>query len=308
MIPTKMFLICSHHLPVDGRPAVFHPRESRMYRSWGADVIGITGMSEARLAREAELCYASVAMVTDYDCWHETHGAVDVAQVIAVVRANANSARGLVAQLPGLLDLDRSPCPHGCDRALEHALITAPDKRDRRPAGPGWTRWRGGCFRPCDDPLPRPCPVQSGRPRPSRAAADRWGCRSPGWCPTPTSTALQPAAPHPAGPVRPRPYAGGPNLTIRIDYGHTTSPPKVLRARLESRFWMSWPRSMTHGRRSHPPDPPAPAAQHRLAPHNLPKAPILTEAPRLSSHRIISISYVTVSLGFGPTHPGGRRS
>ncbi len=104
--------------------------ESRMYRSWGADVIGMTGMSEARLAREAELCYASVAMVTDYDCWHETHGAVDVAQVIAVVRANADSARGLVAQLPGLLDLDRSPCPHGCDRALDHAIITAPDKRD----------------------------------------------------------------------------------------------------------------------------------------------------------------------------------
>jgi 5'-methylthioadenosine phosphorylase len=104
--------------------------ESRMYRSWGADVIGMTGMSEARLAREAELCYASVAMVTDYDCWHEDHGAVDVAQVIKVVQANADAARGLVARLPGLLNPDREPCPHGCDRALSHAVMTAPDRRD----------------------------------------------------------------------------------------------------------------------------------------------------------------------------------
>jgi 5'-methylthioadenosine phosphorylase len=104
--------------------------ESRLYRSWGADVIGMTGFSEARLAREAELCYASVAMVTDYDCWHEGHGAVDVAQVIAVVHANADAARGLVARLPGLLAPDRAPCPHGCDRALTHAIMTAPDHRD----------------------------------------------------------------------------------------------------------------------------------------------------------------------------------
>jgi 5'-methylthioadenosine phosphorylase len=69
-------------------------------------------------------------MVTDYDCWHDDHGAVDVAQVIAVLTANAAAARGLVARLPSLLDRDRSPCPHGCDRALTHALMTAPDKRD----------------------------------------------------------------------------------------------------------------------------------------------------------------------------------
>ncbi|TAG26428.1 MAG: S-methyl-5'-thioadenosine phosphorylase [Rhodobacterales bacterium] len=104
--------------------------ESRMYRAWGADVIGMTGLSEARLAREAELCYASVAMVTDYDCWHDSHGAVDVAQVIAVVHANADAARGLVGHLPGLLAADRAPCPHGCDRALQNAIMTAPDKRD----------------------------------------------------------------------------------------------------------------------------------------------------------------------------------
>ena len=104
--------------------------ESRLYRQWGADVIGMTGMPEAKLAREAELCYASVAMVTDYDCWHEGHGAVDVAQVIATLTANAGKARALVATLPGLLGADRAPCPHGCDRALTHALMTAPDHRD----------------------------------------------------------------------------------------------------------------------------------------------------------------------------------
>ena len=104
--------------------------ESRMYRTWGADVIGMTGMPEAKLAREAELCYASVAMVTDYDCWHPDHGAVDVAQVIATLTANAGHARTLVAGLPARLGADRAPCPHGCDRALTHALMTAPDKRD----------------------------------------------------------------------------------------------------------------------------------------------------------------------------------
>ncbi len=104
--------------------------ESRMYQGWGADVIGMTGMPEAKLAREAELCYASVAMVTDYDCWHPDHGAVDVAQVIATLTANAGHARNLVMRLPGLLGADRVQCPHGCDRALTHAMMTAPDKRD----------------------------------------------------------------------------------------------------------------------------------------------------------------------------------
>jgi 5'-methylthioadenosine phosphorylase len=104
--------------------------ESRLYRSWGADVIGMTGLSEARLAREAELCYASVAMVTDYDCWHEGHGAVDVAQVIQVVQANADAARALVAALPALMDRARDPCPQGCNRALQAAIMTAPAKRD----------------------------------------------------------------------------------------------------------------------------------------------------------------------------------
>ena len=104
--------------------------ESLLYRQWGADVIGMTGMPEAKLAREAEMCYASVAMVTDYDCWHEGHAAVDVAQIIATLTANADHARGLVAALPGLLPSPPAPCPHGCDHALTHAIMTAPDKRD----------------------------------------------------------------------------------------------------------------------------------------------------------------------------------
>ncbi|MFU8865919.1 MAG: S-methyl-5'-thioadenosine phosphorylase [Rhodobacterales bacterium] len=105
--------------------------ESRMYREvWGCDVIGMTNMPEAKLAREAELCYASVAMVTDYDCWHPDHAQVDVAQVIATLAGNAAHARALVAGLPALLGADRAPCPHGCDRALDHAIMTAPDKRD----------------------------------------------------------------------------------------------------------------------------------------------------------------------------------
>ena len=104
--------------------------ESRLYRSWGADVIGMTGMPEAKLAREAELCYACVAMVTDFDCWHPDHGAVDVAQVIAVLQANSSQARGLVARLPDLLGATRAPCPHRCDRALDHAMMTSPGQRD----------------------------------------------------------------------------------------------------------------------------------------------------------------------------------
>ena len=104
--------------------------ESRMYRGWGCDVIGMTNMPEARLAREAELCYASVAMITDYDSWHPDHGAVDISDIIRTLTGNADKARSLVARLPGLLGPDRAPCPHSCDRALEFALLTAPDRRD----------------------------------------------------------------------------------------------------------------------------------------------------------------------------------
>ncbi|PKQ12187.1 MAG: S-methyl-5'-thioadenosine phosphorylase [Alphaproteobacteria bacterium HGW-Alphaproteobacteria-1] len=105
--------------------------ESRLYRDhWGCDVIGMTGMPEAKLAREAELCYASVAMITDYDSWHPDHGAVDITAIIATLTGNADKGRALVARLPALLGGVRAPCPHGCDRALDFALLTAPDKRD----------------------------------------------------------------------------------------------------------------------------------------------------------------------------------
>jgi 5'-methylthioadenosine phosphorylase len=105
--------------------------ESKMYReSLGADVIGMTNMPEAKLAREAELCYASVAMITDYDSWHPEHGSVDITSIIATLQGNAGKARDLVGRLPALVGGEREDCPHGCDKALEFAIITAPDKRD----------------------------------------------------------------------------------------------------------------------------------------------------------------------------------
>jgi 5'-methylthioadenosine phosphorylase len=105
--------------------------ESRMYREvWGCDVIGMTNMPEAKLAREAELCYASVAMITDYDSWHPDHGEVDVSEIIATLTGNADKGRALVSGLPKLLGRDRAPCPHGCDRALDYAILTQPEKRD----------------------------------------------------------------------------------------------------------------------------------------------------------------------------------
>ena len=105
--------------------------ESRLYREqWGCDVIGMTNMPEAKLAREAELCYASVAMVTDYDSWHPDHGAVEIADIIRTMTSNSGKGKALVARLPALLGAERTPCPHGCDRALEHAILTAPERRD----------------------------------------------------------------------------------------------------------------------------------------------------------------------------------
>ncbi|WP_146344421.1 S-methyl-5'-thioadenosine phosphorylase [Falsiphaeobacter marinintestinus] len=105
--------------------------ESQMYRNhWGADVIGMTNMPEAKLAREAEIDYASVAMVTDYDSWHPHHGEVDVTKIIETLMGNAEHGRQMVTRLPALLGAGRAPCPHGCDRALENAILTAPDKRD----------------------------------------------------------------------------------------------------------------------------------------------------------------------------------
>ena len=105
--------------------------ESKMYReSWGCDVIGMTNMPEAKLAREAELCYASVAMITDYDSWHPDHGEVDVTEIINTLMGNAEKGRDLVRRLPALLGAERAPCPHGCDRALDFAILTQPEARD----------------------------------------------------------------------------------------------------------------------------------------------------------------------------------
>ena len=105
--------------------------ESRMYRQhWGADVIGMTNMPEAKLAREAELCYATIAMVTDYDSWHPDHGEVDITSILAVMHANVGHARSLLEQAIPMLSGARAPCPQGCDRALEFAVMTAPEQRD----------------------------------------------------------------------------------------------------------------------------------------------------------------------------------
>ncbi len=104
--------------------------ESNLYRSWGCDVIGMTAMPEAKLAREAEIPYAIVAMVTDYDCWHPDHDHVTVDQVIKVLLSNAGKARALVKQVASTLGMERTNSPLGIETVLDTALITAPEKRD----------------------------------------------------------------------------------------------------------------------------------------------------------------------------------
>ena len=104
--------------------------ESITYKSLGYSVIGMTNMPEAKLAREAEICYATVAMVTDFDCWHPDHDAVTVADIIKVLLDNAERAKALVARLARDFPREHEPCPIGSDRALDTALITAPEARD----------------------------------------------------------------------------------------------------------------------------------------------------------------------------------
>ena len=104
--------------------------ESELYRSWGCSVIGMTNMPEAKLAREAELCYATVAMVTDFDCWHPDHGHVTVGQIVAVMASNADKARDLVRSVIPGLGAPRGPCPAGCDRVLDTAISTPVGSRD----------------------------------------------------------------------------------------------------------------------------------------------------------------------------------
>ncbi len=115
------------YLAMEG-PQFSTKAESELYRAWGCDLIGMSNMPEAKLAREAELPYATVAMVTDYDCWHEEVADVEVAQIIAVLGANAETARGLVARLPARLHGPRPPSP--IDTVLDDAIITAPQARD----------------------------------------------------------------------------------------------------------------------------------------------------------------------------------
>ena len=104
--------------------------ESLAYKARGLDVIGMTAATEAKLAREAELPYAAVAMVTDYDCWHEEHGPVDVASVLRIVRLNAERVEALLTRTLKEFPAEREPCPIGADRALDGAIMTSPDARD----------------------------------------------------------------------------------------------------------------------------------------------------------------------------------
>lgn len=104
--------------------------ESELYRSWGCSVIGMTNMPEAKLAREAEMCYATIAMVTDYDCWHEEHDDVSVEAVIKVLGENAAAAKALVARVAPLIGQRTESCAASCHHALDMAIITAPDARD----------------------------------------------------------------------------------------------------------------------------------------------------------------------------------
>lgn len=117
------------YLAMEG-PQFSSRAESELYRSWGCAVIGMTNMPEAKLAREAEICYATVAMVTDYDCWHDDHAHVDVASVIRVMHDNTAKAQRLVVNLAKSFPRQHPPCPIGSDHALDVALITAPEARD----------------------------------------------------------------------------------------------------------------------------------------------------------------------------------
>lgn len=117
------------YLVIEG-PQFSSRAESHLYRQWGCDVIGMTNMPEAKLAREAELCYATLAMVTDYDCWHEDHEAVSVDQIVEVLHKNAEHACRLLVNLVNVLKRTGDACTTHCRTALDNALITAPNARD----------------------------------------------------------------------------------------------------------------------------------------------------------------------------------
>ncbi len=118
-----------NYLAMEG-PQFSSRAESELYRQWGCDVIGMTNMPEAKLAREAEMCYATVAMVTDFDCWHPDHDNVTVETIIKVLTENADKARTLVREIVPRLSSRTETCHAGCQTALDTALITAPNARD----------------------------------------------------------------------------------------------------------------------------------------------------------------------------------
>lgn len=117
------------YLAMEG-PQFSSRAESHLYRSWGCDVIGMTNMPEAKLAREAEICYATVAMVTDYDCWHDSHQDIDIPELLRVLHENADKGRSLVARLAKDFPREHPECLLGSDKALEYAIVTAPEARD----------------------------------------------------------------------------------------------------------------------------------------------------------------------------------
>jgi 5'-methylthioadenosine phosphorylase len=111
-------------------PQFSTPAESKFYKAMGCDIVNMTSMPEAKLAREAEITYAVIAMVTDYDCWHPDHEKVDVATVVRVMEANRSLAQRLITRLAADFPEEHEPCPAGSDRALENAIVTAPEARD----------------------------------------------------------------------------------------------------------------------------------------------------------------------------------
>lgn len=117
------------YLAMEG-PQFSSKAESHLYRSWGCDVIGMTNMPEAKLAREAEISYSTIAMVTDYDSWHAGHGNVDINSIIKVLHENVDSAQKLVLSIAKNLPREHQACPLGSNSALDYAIMTAPDKRD----------------------------------------------------------------------------------------------------------------------------------------------------------------------------------
>jgi len=124
----------SHHrggtfLVMEG-PQFSTKAESHMYRAWGADIIGMTSMPEAKLAREAEICYANIGMVTDFDSWHPEHGSVDITAILEVMHANVGNAQSLVKRIAKDMPRQHPACPIGSDKALEFAIITARENRD----------------------------------------------------------------------------------------------------------------------------------------------------------------------------------